>query len=107
MIEPQVSLPMANGTSPAPTADPGPLEEPPDQRPVSQGFSPAPVKLASDCLYPSPPAISTIASFAASTAPASLSLTITVASASMTRSFMGAAPQLVGMPRVASRSLAP
>ena len=50
MIEPHVSDPIANGTSPAPIADPGPLDEPPAQRPVSQGFRPAPVKLALDCL---------------------------------------------------------
>ena len=31
MIEPDVSEPMANGTSAAATAAPGPLEEPPDQ----------------------------------------------------------------------------
>ena len=31
VIEPQVSLPMAKGTSAAPTAAPGPLEDPPDQ----------------------------------------------------------------------------
>src|SRR6267142_978234 len=30
-IEPDVSLPSANGTSPAPTAEPDPLDEPPDQ----------------------------------------------------------------------------
>jgi hypothetical protein len=37
---------MANDTSPAPTADPGPLDEPPDQRAGFQGDLPGPVKLA-------------------------------------------------------------
>jgi hypothetical protein len=45
-IEPQVSEPMANGTRPAPTAEPEPLELPPDQRARSHGERPGPVKLA-------------------------------------------------------------
>jgi hypothetical protein len=38
-IEPQVSEPMANPTSPAAVAAPEPLEEPPAQRVVSQGLT--------------------------------------------------------------------
>ena len=46
MIEPQVSLPMAKGTTPAPTAEPEPLDEPPLQAVMSQGFNPGPVNEA-------------------------------------------------------------
>src|SRR3989449_4940561 len=42
-IDPDVSEPMANGVSPAATAMPDPLEDPPDQRERSQGFNPGPV----------------------------------------------------------------
>ncbi len=38
MIDPHVSDPMANGTSPAATAAPDPEDDPPAQRPVFQGF---------------------------------------------------------------------
>ena len=79
-IDPQVSEPMAKGTSPAPTAAPEPLEDPPDQRDTSHGVFPGPVKLAKAWLYPMPPASSTMASLAARTAPALRSRRTTVAS---------------------------
>ena len=41
-IEPDVSEPSAKGTSPAATALPDPLDDPPDQRERSHGFRPAP-----------------------------------------------------------------
>src|SRR5438552_8279946 len=41
-IEPEVSDPMAKGTMPAPTADPDPLDDPPDHRSRSQGLRPGP-----------------------------------------------------------------
>src|SRR5712691_4910847 len=41
-IDPDVSEPIANGTRPAPTAEPDPLEDPPDQRSVFHGFRPGP-----------------------------------------------------------------
>lgn len=47
MIEPEVSEPIAYGTSPAATAAPGPLEEPPLQNAVFQGVRPGPVNDAS------------------------------------------------------------
>src|SRR5262245_26842529 len=47
MIEPDVSEPMANGTSPAATAAAEPDEEPPDQNERSQGVRQGPVKQAS------------------------------------------------------------
>src|SRR5262245_7769165 len=46
-IDPQVSEPMANGTSPADTAAPEPEEEPQVQRPSFQGLCAAPVREAS------------------------------------------------------------
>src|SRR5688572_32347972 len=41
-MEPDVSEPSAYGTSPAPTADPDPLDDPPDQRSTFQGLRPGP-----------------------------------------------------------------
>src|SRR6266508_3998007 len=41
-IEPEVSDPSAYGTRPPPTADPDPLDEPPDQRSVFHGLRPGP-----------------------------------------------------------------
>ena len=38
MMEPDVSEPIANGTSPAPTTAPEPLDEPPAHRSGSHGF---------------------------------------------------------------------
>src|SRR5687768_16943409 len=49
-IDPEVSLPMANGTSPAATAAPGPLDEPPDQYSRFHGVRPGPVNDASALL---------------------------------------------------------
>ncbi len=42
MMDPDVSDPMAYGTSPAATAAPDPLEEPPAQCPRLQGVFPGP-----------------------------------------------------------------
>ena len=47
VMEPQVSEPMAKGTSPAATAAAEPEEEPPAQRAVSQGVRHGPVLDAS------------------------------------------------------------
>ena len=46
MIDPQVSEPMANGSSPAATAAPEPLDDPPVHLVVSQGFLGGPVNEA-------------------------------------------------------------
>src|SRR5690242_783255 len=94
-IEPHVSEPIANGTSPAATAEPEPLEEPPLQASRPHGLIPGPVNAALGWRKPMPPASSTIASFAHSTAPASSSRRIAVASKSNTRSLNGAAPHVV------------
>jgi hypothetical protein len=106
-IDPQVSEPIANGTIPAPTAAPDPLEDPPDQRDTSQGVFPGPVKLANAWLYPIPPASSTMASLAARMAPALRRRRTTVASPLSSWSRYGGAPQVVGAPSAESRSLAP
>ena len=45
-IEPQVSEPMANGTRPAATAEPEPLEEPPLHASGRHGLTPGPVNAA-------------------------------------------------------------
>src|SRR5437016_11654663 len=67
-IEPEVSEPIADGTRPAATALPDPLEDPPDQRVRSHGFKPGPNTDAAGDRYPPPPASSTMARFAMSTA---------------------------------------
>ena len=46
VIEPHVSEPIANGTAPAPTAEPEPLDDPPLHASAFHGFSPGPVMLA-------------------------------------------------------------
>src|SRR4051812_10429207 len=104
---PQVSVPMAKGTSPAATAAPEPEELPPLHCDGFHGLRHGPVRLASARRYPIPPASSIMLSLATSTAPASLSFRMTVASRSMTRSLYDAQPQVVGIPAVANRSLAP
>src|SRR5437868_8964597 len=106
-IEPDVSEPIAKGTRPAPTAEPEPLEDPPDQWSTFHGLRPGPWRDALGYLYPPPPANSTIASFAASTAPLFFSFATTVASSPMIWSRYGGAPHVVGAPRAASRSFAP
>src|SRR5579884_3689446 len=107
MIDPDVSEPIAYGTRPAPTADPEPLDEPPDQWSRLHGVFPGPWSEASGNLYPPPPASSTMPSLAASTAPAAPSRSTTAASKSNTWSRKGGAPHVVGAPRAASRSFAP
>src|SRR5438034_26962 len=57
-IDPDVSDPIANGTIPAATAAPGPLDDPPDHRVRSHGFSPGPVNDADANRHPPPPASS-------------------------------------------------
>src|SRR5207245_9107557 len=62
-IEPEVSDPMAKGTSPAATAAPGPAAAPPLQQSGFHGVLPGPVNDALPCRYPIPPPSPTIASF--------------------------------------------
>ena len=64
-IDPVVSLPIENPTSPAAVADPGPAEEPPEPSLIFHGLR---VCLSN---HRSPRAISPVDSFAINTAPAS------------------------------------
>src|SRR5258708_32946305 len=95
-MEPDVSEPSANGTSPAPTALPEPLDEPPAHLVRSHGLSPGPCRLADGILYPPPPANSTIPSLPISTAPAFASRFNTAASSSNICATYRRAPQVVG-----------
>jgi hypothetical protein len=106
-IEPEVSDPIAKPTRPADTAIAEPLDDPPLQYFAFHGVRPGPVNDASASPYPKPPASSTIASFASSTAPASVSFFTTVASKSNRCRRYGCAPQVVGASGVASRSFTP
>ena len=104
-MEPHVSDPMAKVTSPAPTAEPDPLEEPSLHRLVSHWLTPGPVKDDSGWDTPKPPASSIIASLATSTPSPDSSRLTTVASKSNLWARNGSAPQVVGIPpEVASRS---
>ena len=100
-IDPSVSVPIENPTSPAAVADPGPADEPCDPIERSHGFLVCPPNQMSSL------ASSPVASFATSTAPAASRRDTTVASRSMTRSLYGAAPHVVGYPLVANRSFTP
>src|SRR5271168_4683116 len=97
-IEPEVSDPRAKGTTPAATALAGPLEDPPDQCEVSQGFRPGPKSEADVVRYPPPPASSTMESFPMRMAPVLSSFCNTVAVSSKTWVAYGFAPQVVGWP---------
>src|SRR5690348_6000761 len=92
---------MANPTRPAATAAADPAEDPLDPWARFQGLRVVPPNQMS------PQASAPTLSLATSTAPAVSSRETTVASRSSTSSRYGVAPQVVGSPRVASRSLAP
>src|SRR3954463_16113004 len=79
MIDPHVSVPIANAASALETIAPDPLDDPHVQHPVFQGFFAGPVAEAEAKRYPIPPASSIIAAFPSRIAPASLSFSITVA----------------------------
>ena len=100
-IEPSVSEPIANGTSPAATAEPGPALDPLDPSSGFQGFLVVPPNQTS------PQASAPSVSLATRTAPAASSFCTTAASSSRTWSRYGSAPHVVGAPRAARRSLAP
>src|SRR5947208_12965801 len=98
---PMVSEPTAKPTRPAAVAAAGPADEP---LLPSLGFHGLFVRPLNQV---SPMASSPSESFAASTAPAASRRFTTSASSSNTCATYGLAPQVVGMPRVASKSLAP
>ena len=100
-IEPSVSVPIANGTHPAATADALPALEPDEPCSMFHGLRQVPPNQMSP--YASAPT----AVFATSTAPASRSRSTTTASPVGTRSRHGSAPQVVRIPFVSKRSLRP
>jgi len=98
---PPVSLPIANPTSPAAVAAPGPALEPDAPSSSSHGFIVCPPNQIS--LSASAPRLS----LATSTAPAAFNRSTTALSFSGTRLRYGSAPYVVAMPAVSSRSFAP
>src|SRR5207249_2250096 len=101
MIDPPVSVPIENATSPAAVAEPGPADDPDASCAVFQGFR---VRPPNHCALK---ASAPDDSLATRTAPASRSLVYTVASVSTTWSRYGDAPQVVFVPRTANRSFKP
>src|SRR5262249_3764786 len=101
MIEPRVSVPSENPTRPATVADAGPADDPLEPDSGSQGLRVTPPNQTPPC------ASEPIDSLATNTAPASRKRSTTVASISMTWFSYGIAPQVVLIPLVANRSLAP
>src|SRR5947209_4955626 len=100
-IEPYVSDPMPNGIRPAAVAADEPADEPLEPSFTFQGLRVMPPNQTS------PMANSPRVIFATRTAPAASRRFMTVASVSNTWLVNGAAPQVVGRPRTASKSLAP
>src|ERR1700730_19177671 len=100
-IDPPVSVPIENPTSPAAVAEAGPADDPCDPIDRSQGFFVCPPN------HTSSSASSPVANLATSTAPASRNRKTTVVSRSITRSLNGAAPHVVGYSRRAPTSVMP
>src|SRR5260370_7800635 len=100
-IEPSVSEPMLKATHPAAVAEAGPADEPLDPCLVFQGLRVTPPNHTSPCA--SAPSVN----FATSTAPALSKRFTTVASSSIIWVSNPAAPQVVRMPFVPSKSLPP
>src|SRR5260370_9731443 len=100
-IEPSVSEPTLKATHPAAVAEAGPADEPLDPCLVFQGLRVTPPNHTSPCA--SAPSVN----FATSTAPALSKRFTTVAASSIIWVSNPAAPQVVRMPFVASKSLAP
>src|SRR6266571_552127 len=100
-IEPSVSDPMANATQPAAVAAAGPADDPLEPWFGFQGLRVVPPYQTSPCA--SAPSVN----FATSTAPAASSRLTAIASSSMVWFSKPAAPQVVGYPFTASKSLAP
>src|SRR5581483_493424 len=100
-IEPSVSEPMLNATQPAAVAEAGPADEPLEPWVSRHGLRVMPA------YHRSPSARAPRVSLAMSTAPAASSRFTTVASSSIVWCSNPPAPQVVGYPLVARRSLAP
>src|SRR5947207_1320750 len=100
-IEPSVSVPSVNPTSPAAVELADPALDPLDVASVFQGVLVIPLNHRPPC------ASAPIESLAIRTAPALRSRSTTVASLSGTRVWYGSAPNVVRMPLVSNRSLRP
>src|SRR6267378_3862028 len=79
MIEPHVSVPIANAARPAATMAPEPEDDPQVQQDVSQGFLVSPCRDADAKRYPIPPASSIMDALPIITAPTRFRCSITVA----------------------------
>src|SRR3954467_5286105 len=101
MIDPRVSVPIANATRPAAVAAPGPADDPLELLSGAHGLRVDPPNHTPPC------ASAPIDSFAHSTAPASRSRSTIVASTCATRFSYGFAPHVVLIPLVSNRSLTP
>ena len=101
MMEPRVSVPIANATSPAEVAAPGPADDPLELVSGDHGLRVEPPNHTPPC------ASAPIDSFATSTPPASRSRSTIVASTSATRCSYGFAPHVVLIPFVSKRSFTP
>src|SRR5471032_3123554 len=101
MMDPRVSVPIANATSPADVAAPGPADEPLELLSGDHGFRVDPPNQTPPC------ASEPIESLAHSTPPASRSRSTIVASTCATRFSYGFAPHVVLMPLVSNRSFTP
>src|SRR5262245_22223057 len=101
MIDPRVSVPIENPTSPAAVAEPGPADEPLELFSGDHGLRVEPPNHTPPC------ASAPIDSFATRTAPASRRRSTTVASTSGTRFSNVFDPHVVLMPLVSNRSFAP
>src|SRR3954466_12721060 len=101
MIDPRVSVPIANATRPAAVAAPGPADDPLELLSGDHGLRVEPPNHTPPC------ASAPIDSFAHSTAPASRSRSTIVASICATRFSYGFAPHVVLIPLVSNRSLTP
>src|ERR1700675_993644 len=88
-IDPLVSVPIANPTHPPAVAEPGPADDPLDPCAVSHGLFVRPPNHWSPC------ASSPDVNFASRTAPASRSISITLASLSIICSLYAPDPQVV------------
>src|SRR3954447_22110186 len=100
-MEPRVSVPMAKETQPAAVAEAGPALEPDEPAAGFQGL------LVRPRYHWSPRAKRPVASLATRMAPALVRRATTSAVSLMMRSLNSAAPQVVGAPGTANRSLTP
>src|SRR5258708_31586764 len=100
-IDPSVSVPRVNPTSPAAVDEADPALDPLDVASVFHGVFVMPLNHSPPC------ASAPIESFAISTAPALRNRSTTVASLSGTRVWYGSAPHVVRLPFLSNRTFSP